>query len=228
MTDTGAKTLFSLFLGGGLFLALVSFDYVRRSPGALPQTPVAAASSSAPPLVVADFEEGRPLSRWGEWKPIDDRGLNGISTAQIAVVDGGADHSKRALHVTGTSEIWYFPFPFAGAAAPLGHIEFGAPEPRDVRAYTGLEFWARADGHEYAVRIVSDEVTDWNHHYGTFRPGSDWGRHRIAFRDLQQYKWGKRVPWTGQRISALHFVTHTGPASAVGQFSLRLDQIRFY
>lgn len=228
--NTGSKALFSLVVSGVLLFALISVEYLRHRGEAVQ----AAAGSSvrrmstAPPVLIADFEQGHPASPWGSWKAIDDRGVSGISTSEIAVVDQGADSTGHALRIWGSSEIWYFPFPFAGVAAPLGKLEFGTPVPRDVSGYTGLEFWARGDDHDYMVSVVSDEVTDWNHHHAVFRLPKAWTHYQIPFSDLRQFSWGKQLPWTGHQVSQLHFVTYSGAGKAPGKFEFWLDQVRLY
>jgi hypothetical protein len=223
------KILGALLISGGLFLLLISTDYIVRrfSPdGATASVAAPVALKTVQPSSLADFDAGdTPLQ---EWKAIDDKPLNGISTAQLHLTDQGANGTLRGLRVTGSSVIWYFPFPFAGAAVPLGKVIDSAPTPRDLTRYNGLRFWTQGDGKEYLVRFQTGDVSDWNFYHATFRADREWKQVSIPFTSLSQFKWGEQVKWTGTAVSALHFVTYSGPGKEVGAFDFQLDQIELY
>jgi len=106
----------------------------------------ACASSSASGLVVANFEAGLATPFGTDWRAIDDAKGGGSSTATVAIVDGGANHSKKALRATGTVKVANYPFPFAGAGLPLGKVENHVPTPSDLSKHRGIRFWVKGDG----------------------------------------------------------------------------------
>ena len=229
--NVNGRIVFGLVAGLGLFVLLISADYLSRAvaPTAEGATPAKTTGHRAVgPLTVADFDNGQAASPWGNWKAIDDKPLQGISTAQTRVIDGGADGTSRALQVSGSSAVWFFPFPFAGVAAPLGTVLDGVPTPRDISGYNGLEFWARGDGKDYLVRFQTDDVSDWNYFHATFRAEPQWKKITIPLASLEQYTWGQRVPWNGSAVAALHFVTNSAPGKDIGRYEFVLDQVRFY
>jgi hypothetical protein len=181
-----------------------------------------AVGSRPAPLVVDDFENGGTVSALGtKWIIYGDSAVGGKSSAQIGVIAGGANGSKKALEISGqvTSD---FEHGFAGAAIALNKTGRG----QDLTAYTGIRFYVRGDGNTYQVHVLTSAVKDHNEYGKEFVAGKTWRLVTVPFSDLSQSSyWGQQVPWTAAGVRGIAFQTLTAP---LDHFSLVVDGISFY
>jgi hypothetical protein len=179
--------------------------------------------------VISDFETNQLRTPFGtDWRPIDDKGGGGISTAEAVIVPGGANGTGHALEVTGTVEIGDYLFPMAGIGLPLGPVVDHIPSPVDLTKYAGIQFWVKGDGKRYMLRVADDDVKDYNFHHFPFTTTGEWQLVKLAFVDLQQFDWGQRVAWTGRVVSSFLFTNYSPPGEDFGALELYVDEISLF
>jgi imidazolonepropionase-like amidohydrolase len=139
---------------------------------------------SAPPGsesgLISDFEDGTTATAFGlAWSASTGRLLGGHKPeAQIAVVSGGAEGSKKALEITG--EITPGVFGWAGAMFFPGSAPMA---PVNLSSKSAITFWARGDGKAYQVML-------WAKSKGalplmkSFTAGPEWERVTIPLSDF--------------------------------------------
>lgn len=100
--------------------------------------------------VVSDFEDGTVATTFGTaWQVSTDELAGGASTAELRVVDGGADGSDQALAVTGAIDD-ALPFAWGGVIFMPGATPFA---PFDLSSKPTLHFWAKGDDRPYRVQL---------------------------------------------------------------------------
>ena len=107
--------------------------------------------------VVADFDRdaAQPTARYGRFGPGSDQLMGGTSSSHIALVDGGAHGSARALEVTGVAVA---PGPAIGGVwAGLSFVPAATGfDPVDYTIARRLTFSVRGDDKTYALIVWSD------------------------------------------------------------------------
>lgn len=105
------------------------------------------------PLAEFDTDTDKPTGRFGRFGAGSDKLMGGKSTSSVALVDGGAHASKRALEVTGA----------AATGAPYGiwaGLSFVPAaegfDPVDFTRVTKVTFSVRGDGKTYALILWTD------------------------------------------------------------------------
>ncbi|HEX7123988.1 MAG TPA: CIA30 family protein [Gemmatimonadaceae bacterium] len=160
---------------------------------------------------MSDFESGSPSVAFGAgWSVSTDEMAGGKSTAQIAVVDGGANGSRKALAITGETsaamaQAW------AGAMFSPGQQIFA---PANLSSKQEIRFWAKGDGATYRVLLFA-ESSGYTPHMRPFVAGSDWREYVFPFSAFGGTD--------GRDITAVLFVA--GPQA--GTFTLYIDDVRF-
>ena len=170
------------------------------------------AASSAPAGLgegpLSDFENGSTAARFGTgWMPNTDSFAGGTSTVAVAVTDGGANGSAKALRVSGTITV-DFAQPWAGVMWSPGAQPM---QPADLSSTSGLRFHARGDGRTHRVLVFAQrrgmvpQVHEFTAH-------SEWT--------------AIELPWSlfgtdGADVMAVLFVG--GPA--VGDFAFEIDDV---
>ncbi len=102
------------------------------------------------PVPISDFEDQSFGVSFGfAWQPTTDEQAGGDSSAELEVVEGGADGTAGALRVNGSIGT-AFQFPWGGAMFMPGAVPFG---PLDLSSKPTLAFWARGDGGTYRVQL---------------------------------------------------------------------------
>lgn len=187
-----------------------------------------AGSSARPPSDLGTFESGLQSASGFSWVPVSDKVVGGVSTAQLELADGGAAGTGKALSIHGNVVIRDFPFPFAGAGLRLAETPEKKPRPVDVSGYQGIQFWAKGDGKQYVVRLVSPEVKDFNFHHFPFRATAEWTLQRVPWTALTQFKWGKKIPFSGKSLLQINFLNYSAPGDAPGSISLFVDEVTFF
>jgi imidazolonepropionase-like amidohydrolase len=161
--------------------------------------------------LVSDFEDGTPSSRFGAgWSVSNDAMAGGKSSAQISVVDGGAEGSAKALGVTGTISD-AFAQAWAGTMFTPGKQMF---QPVNLASKKELRFWARGDGKTYRVFVFA-ESKGYTPLTQTFVAGPDWKEYVIPFTAFGGID--------GHDIMAVVF----GGGPAAGSFDFRIDNVSF-
>ena len=160
--------------------------------------------------LVSDFEDGTATARFGlGWKASAGRMLGGRQPrAQIDVVDGGAEGSRKALRVTG--EIAEGVFGWAGAlffpgAAPMA--------PVNLSAKTAISFWTRGDGRTYEV-LLNAKSKGLLPAARSFVAGPEWRQVTIPLAEFGT----DAADLQGLRFAAL---------ASPGPFRVSIDSVRF-
>ena len=189
---------------------------------AAPATTATKLKTVAAKAKVADFEGKKtPLEFY--WIGITDSIMQGVSTVTATIAPDGASGTKQSLKIEGSVVAGKNPYiMFAGTAT-----RFEAEKAMyDVTGFTGIKFWAKGDGNTYRIDLPCEAVTDYMFHYAPFTPpAGEWKEYKIAFADLKQMPYGKKVAWTGTDVLGLQFFTVGGP---IPNFSLQVDEIEFY
>ena len=102
--------------------------------------------------LVSDFDDGTTTTRFGSgWSISNDAMAGGKSTAEMIVVDGGAEGSAKSLAVRGTISD-AFKQAWAGAMFSPGRQVF---QPANLGAKKEIRFWAKGDGKTYRVFVFA-------------------------------------------------------------------------
>jgi hypothetical protein len=146
--------------------------------------PLGVAAPETP--VIAEFDGGNANATYGiGFTATDDKSRGGNSTVSQRLVDGGAEHTKAALEVSGDvgTAIQY---PFVGTSfLPNGkpQVDFLNQGYMDYSKRHTLRFDARGDGKNYMVVIMGPRVDAMPAMYG-FVAGPDWQEVRVPLQDL--------------------------------------------
>lgn len=111
---------------------------------------------------IDNFEDGTLLTEFGtEWFTYNDADIGGNSTAELAVVNPGANGSAAALRFRGTVDSGWADAPFVGMGVPLA----GDGQTADLSEYKGIRITVRTDGNHYRLLFTS-KLIDGNDQYG--------------------------------------------------------------
>ena len=120
----------------------------RRSPPTMPPRTQRARRRGSESGLVSDFDDGTTAATFGAgWMVSTDAMANGKSSAEMTVVDGGADGSAKSLGITGTISA-ALPYAWAGAMFSPGEQPMS---PVNLSSKKELRFWAQGDGKTYRV-----------------------------------------------------------------------------
>ncbi len=196
----------------GIWKAGVRFD---RAATAAAIAKAAADAASAPAGsesgLISDFDAGTMATSFGAgWAVSDDKMANGQSSATMAVVDGGAANTAKALEVIGTISA-AVPYAWAGAMFTPGPQMM---TPVNLSSKTELRFWAKGDGQTYRVMVFS-EARGFQPIMQTFVAGEEWQEYVFPFSTFDGI--------TGRGLMAVIFAGGPGP----GPFEFRIDDVRF-
>jgi beta-glucosidase len=173
-------------------------------PPAPPLPPPPAGSESG---VVSTFDDGKVSANYGSWMAGGDSMQGGKSTASMQVVEGGANHSKGALRVTG--EI------IPGASFTWAGVLFvPGTSPMDAVNLSGkktISFWAKGDGKTYALALGTQSRQNQMPAIKTFVAGPDWTQYSFSFSSLET---------DGHDVTNLAFAQ-----SQTGKFEFEIDQV---
>jgi imidazolonepropionase-like amidohydrolase len=176
----------------------------------------AAKAAQAPPPagaemgLISDFDDGKASTKFGAgWMISTDSIMNGKSTADMKIVDGGAEGSSHALDIAGQID-GGLPFAWAGVMFSPGAQPFAAV---NLSAKKSISFFAKGDGQTYRVMFFTASGGRMPSQQ-TFTAGSDWKKVSFPFNAFNGTD--------GHDIAAILFVG--GPAS--GKFDFQIDQIK--
>jgi imidazolonepropionase-like amidohydrolase len=143
---TATRAIAAVWKGG------VRFDRAAYAARAAATRQPISGNAKVEPGVVSNFDDGTPTSRFGQgWVASTDAQAGGKSTADMQIVDGGAESSAKAMRMTGTVD-GGLPYAWAGAAFMPATVPL---QPVDVSAATEVAFWARGDGKTYRVMLFA-------------------------------------------------------------------------
>lgn len=171
-----------------------------------------AANASAPAGsesgLISDFEDGKPSAKFGlGWQISTDSFMGGKSTAQMKVVEGGAEGSKSALQING--EVADGARPWAGAiffpgAAPMS--------PVNLSGRKSINFWAKGDPRTYTVMVFT-RSNGYTPATRMFNAGADWKKIGLPLADFNS---------DGHDVMGIFI----GASSPAGHFVLTIDNVR--
>jgi hypothetical protein len=172
----------------------------RRAPAGNPRVDVG---------VVSAFDDGAPTARFGQgWMASTDAQAGGKSTADLQIVDGGAEATAKAMRLTGNVDAG-LPYAWAGAAFMPASVPM---QPADISAAKEIAFWARGDGKTYRVMLFA-QSRGMMPMTRTFASTSEWKEHVISL---------SAFGTDGKDMIMLIFAA--GPAP--GTFELFIDNVR--
>jgi imidazolonepropionase-like amidohydrolase len=169
---------------------------------------------SAPPSgaasgLISDFEGDAPTASFGAgWRPTTGRLMGGAEpSAQLSIVDNGANGSGKALEVRG--QIPAGVFGWAGAVFLAGARPM---EAANLSSKTTIMFWTRGDGGTYHV-MVKTRAGGAMPAVRPFVAGPDWTKVTLPFSSFGT---------DGSDLQAIVF----GRLAIPGAFRLRIDEVR--
>jgi imidazolonepropionase-like amidohydrolase len=148
--------------------------------------------------MITGFEAGVIDGAFGSgWMVSTDAMVGGTSTADMTVVDGGADGTAMAMQVTGEIVGGSGPAMWAGPMFFPGAGQFAAA---DVSAHEGIGFWLRGDGAPISIMLFAQSLgqmpslqiipttTEWTWHllsFGDFAGVDPTGLQGVLFSGAQ-------------------------------------------
>jgi hypothetical protein len=165
---------------------------------------------NAGPGLISDFDDGKISANLGfGWTISTDSVVGGQSSADMKVVEGGAQGSKGALRVTGKIAEGA-QYPWAGVMYSPGAQPFA---PADLSSKKALAFWAKGDGRTYVVLLFT-QSGGYMPAVQPFTPGPEWKEFRFPLSSFNGTD--------GHDVTAILF--SAGPPA--GDFSFAIDTVR--
>ena len=155
--------------------------------------------------MVSTFDDGKVTANYGAWIAISDSMQGGKSTSAMQVVDGGANHSKGALRVTGevaASQMQYAGVAFGPGSAPMA--------PANLSHKKAISFWAKGDGKTYTLALLSQGLQGMPP-MKTFVAGPEWKQYTFPISSFDS---------DGSDITSLGYVS-----VAPGKFEFEIDEV---
>jgi imidazolonepropionase-like amidohydrolase len=161
--------------------------------------------------LVSDFDDGTTSTRFGSgWSISNDAMAGGKSTAEMAVVDGGAEGTAKSLAIRGTISD-AFKQAWAGAMFSPGRQVF---QPANLGAKKEIRFWAKGDGKAYRAFVFA-QTKGFAPLTQTFVAGAEWKEYVFPLATFDGID--------GHDIMALIF----GGGPSPGSFSFQIDHVSF-
>ncbi len=173
--------------------------------GMPPMSPPPAGSESG---VVSTFDDTKIAANYGSWMSSTDAENGGKSTGSMQVVEGGANNSKGALRVTG-EVVTGAPFPYSGVmfvpgSSPMDSVNLSSKKT--------ISFWAKGDGKNYAVALITESNAGGMPGIRPFVAGSEWKQYSFPISAFQS---------DGSDIRGLAFARGQEP----GKFEFEIDEV---
>jgi beta-xylosidase len=158
--------------------------------------------------VVSTFDDMKVSANYGTWITMSDSENGGKSTGSMQVVESGANGSKAALRVTGEIVVGA-PFTYSGVT----FVPSGLPmEPVNLSGKKTISFWAKGDGKNYAVALLTEGNANGMPAIKPFVAGSQWKQFSFSLSEFQT---------DGADIRGLAFAHAQEP----GKFEFEIDQV---
>jgi len=160
-------------------------------------------------MIISDFEGNEIAASFGlGWAISTDELQRGKSTAQMKLIDDGADGSRRSLHVTGRINP-PLPWAWAGVMFSPGTAPM---TPVDLSGKKRLTSWAKGDGRPARVLLFARSF-GYMPASQPFTPTAEWKHFSFAVSDFRDSD--------GKDIMGILFTG--GPA--IGPFEFQIDQV---
>jgi imidazolonepropionase-like amidohydrolase len=157
---------------------------------------------------ISKFESDKVASEFGAgWAPSTDSIMGGDSKAEIRIVEGGADGTKSALEIIGTTRKQQPAFSgvmFSPADAAM--------KPADLSSHRGISFFARGNGDPFQVMLFT-QARGFQPSAKVFQADDEWKKYEFTFADFDDSK--------GNEILGLWFGTN-----APGDFKFQIDEVK--
>ena len=174
----------------------------KQEVGKEKRTPAPAGSESG---LISDFEDGKPSAKFGtSWIISTDSIMGGKSSAEMKVVDSGANDSQHSLEISGEIASG-LPFAWAGIMFSPGQQVF---TPANLSSKKYLTFWAKGDGHTYRVMIFTESGGRIPSQQ-TFATGKEWKQYTFPFSAFNGID--------GHDLSAILFAGGPGAANLISR-----------
>jgi len=181
-------------------------------------TPFAATLAAEQVMPFDDFEDGDLFAHTGvRWQAFSD----GVSVAQLQLVDGGAGGSTAAARLSGELAL-------GAAQGPLAqmYVSFDRGEVRsNLERLGGVRFYARGSSFDVSLRCG---IVGFGVEFGVEVEASpEWRRIEISAGELTLISAPAPAgDWSGAECRALHFSRRS--ATNTGEFWFEIDEITFY
>lgn len=203
---TATRDIVGIWKQGVAFDRGVLHESLAAETAALAQAPAGSESG-----IVSDFDDGTTVVRFGAgWSISTDAMAGGKSSAEMAVVDGGAQGSAKSLAIRGTISD-AFKQAWAGAMFSPGKQTF---QPANLSGKKEIRFWTKGDGKTYRVFIFS-ESKGYVPLTQPFVAGAEWKEYVFPLSSFDGID--------GRGIMALIF----GGGPEPGAFAFQVDHVSF-
>lgn len=161
--------------------------------------------------LVSNFDDGKLSSFFGSgWQVSTDQMLSGKSTAEIKVIEGGAEGSLYALQVKGNIAPGAM-YKWAGAMFFPGSKPM---VPVDLSRFKQIVFWAKGEGRNYRLMLYAERF-GYIPLQKSFLSGPEWKQYVFPLAEFSQFD--------GKGLMGVLFTG--GPDE--GDFTLLIDNIEF-
>lgn len=172
----------------------------------------AAAEAPAARGLISDFDSGTATSQFGAgWQVSTDSLMGGKSTAEIAVVNGGAAGTSKSLQVAG-EQAGGSVFMWAGAIFYPASQPFS---PANLSANHGIRFWARGEGKDYRLMVFASS-NGTIPAIQTFTAGTEWKQFSFPF-----------SAFNGINPVSVQGILFSAPGEP-GKFRFQIDQVELW
>ena len=158
--------------------------------------------------LVSNFDDLKVAASYGGWMVTSDQQMGGKSTASIQAVEGGANQSRGALEVRG-EVVAGAEFPWAGV---LFHPGASPGETVNLSAKHAISFWAKGDGGNYSVAVLTEANSGQLPGIRPFVAGREWTQFTFPLSDFET---------DGHDITGVGFLRAPEP----GKFQFEIDQV---
>jgi beta-glucosidase len=172
--------------------------------------PLEPAPAGAESGMVSNFDDGRVSAAYGSWIISSDSMAGGKSSANMKVVQPGANGTNGALDVTGEivpgAQFTWAGTMFAPGPAPM--------QPANLSSKKEISFWAKGDGRTYSLVVLTVARSGQNGMPAmtTFTASPEWKQYTFPFTQFQT---------DGSDLTGLAFVAAQQP----GKFNFQIDQV---
>jgi beta-xylosidase len=173
------------------------------------QSALSSASTGSETEMVSNFDDLKLTARYGMWALTSDAEIGGKSQATLQPVAGGANGSKGALQVTGEL-VPGAAFTWAGVAF---HPGASADEAVNLSGKKTLSFWAKGDGKNYAVAVVTESSAGQMPVIQPFTAGPEWKQYTFSWSDFKT---------DGHDVTGIAFAHAQEP----GKFEFEIDEVK--
>ncbi|MEP6507543.1 MAG: CIA30 family protein [Gemmatimonadales bacterium] len=159
--------------------------------------------------LISNFENGGATGSFGSgWLISTDKFAGGTSSAEMKVVDGGANGTKKSLGVTGTI-VGPLPYAWGGVMFMAGSQPM---QPADLSGAKSVHFWAKGDGGTYKIMLFA-QSKGMQPLMQDFVAGPEWKEYDFPFIGFDGLD--------GHDILGVAFTGGPNP----GKFAMQIDEV---